>query len=111
MTLGNRLRQARKTSGLSQEAFAACCGVTKKAQINFEKDRQLPGGAYLLKLAALEVDVAWVLTGAASALTPEEAALLDNYRHSDAKRQAQLLHASGGKSGKDIDGNLEASSA
>lgn len=94
MTLGKRLKEAREALGLSQAALAEECGISAQAQLNFEKDRNLPGSAYLLELAELGVDVGYVLLGMRCAQTPEEAALLANYRSSSAGNRQRLLDTS-----------------
>lgn len=63
MSVGRRLVEERERLGMSQAAFFTACGVSKKAQFNFENDHNIPGGAYLIAAAALGVDVAYVLTG------------------------------------------------
>lgn len=65
MTLGARLREERERliPPMSQAAFAAACGQTRRSQILYEKDQAIPGGAYLIAADALGVDVLYVLTG------------------------------------------------
>ena len=95
-----RLRDERERLGLSQTAFAEVGGVQKRAQINYESGERLPDAAYLAAIAALGADVLFVLTGqrsrpasASAELRPDQAALLDNYEHSDevARQAAQRL--------------------
>jgi len=85
-SLGNRLREERERLGLSQEAFGEIGGVKKLAQRNYEKGNRQPDASYLTAVAAIGVDVMYVLTGqrvapAQPALSRREAALVDNYRH------------------------------
>lgn len=85
-SLGDRLREERERLELSQEAFGEAGGVKKLAQRNYEKGNRQPDAAYLTAIAAIGVDVMYVLTGAriapvAPALSRKEAALVDNYRH------------------------------
>ncbi|NMQ05281.1 XRE family transcriptional regulator [Candidatus Accumulibacter phosphatis] len=92
-SIGNRLREERERLGMSQPAMAAVCGVTMRSQRNYEKDERLPDASYLASATKVNVDVLFVLTGQRSpgvpSLTPEESALLDNFRHSPpAARQA-----------------------
>jgi transcriptional regulator with XRE-family HTH domain len=68
--VGERLAEERKRLGKTVAGMADECGVSKQAQINFEKGRQLPGGAYLIATAALGVDIAYVLTGQRSGGLP-----------------------------------------
>lgn len=71
---------------LSQTAFAEIAGASKRAQIRYEQG-DAPDADYLMRLAKLGLDVLYILTGArhpalpppAPALSPEQAALLDNY--------------------------------
>lgn len=80
---------------LSQSHLAEICGVTMRSQRNYEKGERQPDAAYLAAIAAAGADVLYILTGqraggapAALALTREEEALLDNFRHCppDARR-------------------------
>jgi len=85
-SLGNRLREERERLGLSQEAFGEIGGVKKLAQRNYEKGNRQPDASYLTAVAAIGVDVMYVLTGqrvapVQPALSRREAALVDNYRH------------------------------
>lgn len=61
--VGERLVEERKRLAKTVAGMAEECAVSKQAQINFEKGRQLPGGAYLIAAARLGVDVSYVLTG------------------------------------------------
>ena len=106
--------EERERLGLSQAAFYKACGVTKKAQYNFENDHNLPGGAYLIAADKLGVDVLYVLTGRRSVpVSTKEAALLGNYRALDedgkavldkagdeATKQGAAVTSAGSKSGK-----------
>lgn len=92
-SIGNRLRNERERLALSQPAMAEICGVTMRSQRNYEKDERLPDAGYLAAATRANVDVMYVLTGQRSpglpSLTPEETALIDNFRHSPpAARQA-----------------------
>ena len=111
----SRLVEERKRLGLNQSEFGALGGVTKDSQLNYEKGTRRPDSVYLEALAAHDVDVAYLLTGrrmsggaassrvapAANAsgaddgdgivrreITPEEAALLDNYNAADERGRA-----------------------
>ena len=63
-TVGARLLTERKRLGLTQIEMAERCGVSQWAQLYFEKDRNLPGGAYLIAAHYIGVDILYVLTGA-----------------------------------------------
>lgn len=86
-TFGERLREERELLDKNQTEFGALGGVLKGAQINYEQDKRQPDAAYLASIAAAGADVLYILTGQrggaapAPALKPDEAALLDNYRH------------------------------
>ena len=91
VSLGARLKQARRSVGLSQTEFAERCGVSKNGQSNFERDTNTPGGAYLLAVSGMGIDVAWILTGLPAATTTEEAALLHGFRVAPPPARAQAL--------------------
>ncbi|MRS99495.1 helix-turn-helix domain-containing protein [Ralstonia pickettii] len=99
--IAERLREERKRLGLTQERFGAEGGVGKLAQLNYEKGQRSPDAAYLAAIALAGVDVSYVLTGerVATAMTPDEAALLAAYRDLDAQGRAGVLALIGGHSG------------
>lgn len=70
MTVGKRLKEERKRLGLTQDEMAVQLGLTRYAQLNFEKDVNLPGGAYLLAALERGVDVMYVLSGHRAQLDP-----------------------------------------
>lgn len=90
--LGDRLTEERKRLRLTQQALAEACGVTGRSQSNYEKGDRQPDAIYLAALAAVGADVLYVLTGVRGGIvmTPEESALLDNYRHSPPAAQKAL---------------------
>lgn len=100
MNLGARLKEERERLGYNQTDFAALAGASKHAQINWEKGVAAPNAVALGAWAAAGLDVLYVVTGqhagggtsALPALAPDEAALLDNYRHSP-KEQQDILKA------------------
>ena len=76
------------------------CGVSREMWGKYERDIAMPGGDVLIKIALAGVDLNHLLTGqrsqpmpAAATLRPDQAALLDNYEHSDevARQAAQRL--------------------
>jgi len=105
-TFEERLIEERKRVALSQSAFGEAGGVQKRAQINYEKGERHPDAAYLERLAAIGVDVLYVLTGRrapagngyataepgpAGNLSLAELGLIKGWRQLDAKgRQAVL---------------------
>ncbi|RMX18884.1 XRE family transcriptional regulator [Vandammella animalimorsus] len=73
--VGARLREEREALCLSQEAFGRIGGVTKQAQIKYEKGERHPDTRYLAAIAAAGADVLYILTGQrSSALPPAPAA-------------------------------------
>lgn len=82
VSVGLRLKEERKRIGLTQTELAERCGLTKRAQVNFEKEEgeQLPGGAYLLAATTLGIDVLYVLTGERNGISADEAQVLSAYR-------------------------------
>jgi transcriptional regulator with XRE-family HTH domain len=74
-----RLRAERKRLGLRQDQM----GVSGKTQWLYENGGRIPDAEYLARFAALGADVLYVITGqrTGGTLAPDEAALLDNYRH------------------------------
>lgn len=105
-TFEERLIEERKRVALSQSAFGEAGGVQKRAQINYENGERRPDAAYLERLAAIGVDVLYVLTGRrapagngyataepgpAGNLSLAELGLIKSWRQLDAKgRQAVL---------------------
>ena len=99
--IGARLREERDRLGLSQLAMAEVCGVTMRSLRNYEKGDRQPDASCLAAMATAGADVLYILTGQRSgaavpppALKPEEAALLDNYRHSPEDQQRLLRETS-----------------
>lgn len=96
--VGERLVEERKRLAKTVAGMAEECAVSKQAQINFEKGRQLPGGAYLIAAARLGVDVSYVLTGQRAGGTPSvpaldaaEQVLLDSYRRCKPEARVNLI--------------------
>ena len=78
-TAATRLAEERQRLGLTQEEMAEACGVTSRSQINYEKHDRPP-------------NVLYVITGSRGGvvLTREEAALVDNFRHSPPEAQKAI---------------------
>jgi transcriptional regulator with XRE-family HTH domain len=79
-----RLREARTALGMTVEEFGAAGGVTKQAQINYEKGVRHPDTQYLTALAQSGVDVAYILLGDRKLqvqVGADELPVLDAYRH------------------------------
>lgn len=98
--LGKRVLQIRGAAGLNQREFAARLGTSSGYISSVESGKTMPGGDFLLRLhQEFGTDVTWLLTGRNASgsvptptLAPDEAALLDNYRHSP-KDQQDILKA------------------
>jgi transcriptional regulator with XRE-family HTH domain len=94
--IGNRLREERDRLGLSQAAFGEIGGVKANAQGNYEKGERFPDAGYLAAVAAVGVDVLYVVIGErkpqpASSITSEEAELLSHVRRLPAVERAGVL--------------------
>lgn len=102
-SIGERLLAVREDMHKTQSDFAEIAasagvpGATRQSQAKYEKGLATPSAAYLAAIAAAGADVLYILTGqrsAGEALTPalkaDEAALLDNYRHSPSEAQDAL---------------------
>ncbi|WP_225042005.1 helix-turn-helix domain-containing protein [Xanthomonas campestris] len=95
MTVGKRLKDERKRFGLTQDEMATQLGVSRYAQLNFEKDINVPGGAYLLAALDRGVDVLYVLTGQRSQLEPADMRLLSAFKAAPLSAQNAALAALG----------------
>ena len=95
VSIGERLKLARKATGMSQTAFGSRCGVSLNGQSNFERNINVPGGDYLLQAAALGVDVCYVLTGLAGARDVVESELVQRFRAASQDVQGAVLRALG----------------
>jgi transcriptional regulator with XRE-family HTH domain len=93
MSLGDRLREVRKEMGLSQTELAEIGGVMRNSQGFYERGTRPPDAGYLEKIAGAGADVVYILTGIRApglALSPDEAALLDNFRACEEVDQSAL---------------------
>lgn len=92
-TFGERLREERLRLGLTQDAFGAVGGVKKLAQISYEQDKRYPDVGYMIALAAIGVDVGYVMLAkpSAEALAQDESELLAGYRGLDIRGKAGVL--------------------
>jgi transcriptional regulator with XRE-family HTH domain len=95
--VGERIRAARASRGLTQEGLAAAVGVTRSAVAQWETDRAGQVRSNLPRLAAaLDVSVEYLLFGEDrrapfEARAGDEAALLRLYRECDDEDRAFLL--------------------
>ncbi len=90
-----RLKEERNRLGLTQTAFGALAGVSKDAQLNYERGVRVPDAAYLAQIAAAGVDVLYLLTGRrtprhADGLGVAELSLLDSFTKADPAGRAAL---------------------
>ena len=95
LTIGERLKDERARLRLTQPQMAEIGGVGKNTQINYEKGERNPDSEYLARVAGAGVDVLYVVTGVRGvlgpdALTPDESALIENYRKADPSDRAFL---------------------
>ncbi|MBV6795350.1 helix-turn-helix domain-containing protein [Xanthomonas euvesicatoria] len=95
MTVGKRLKDERKRLGLTQDEMAVQLGLTRYAQLNFEKDINLPGGAYLLAALDRGVDVMYVLSGHRAQLDPADRLLLSAFKDASPAARNAVLAALG----------------
>lgn len=90
---GERLKEERVRLGLTQIGLAEKAGQSREMLGKYERGAAEPGASVLMALAAAGIDVLYLLTETrtpttASALSSEEAALIDNYHHADEADQA-----------------------
>lgn len=96
--IGIRIKEERERLGHTQPVFAEFANAKKRTLIDWEKGVSSPTAVQLSALSEIGVDVMYVLTGqriplpGELLLKPDEAALLDNYRHSP-DAQKDLLKA------------------
>lgn len=95
VSIGERIRTARKALKLSQGEFADRCGVVLKTQSRFERDENLPGAEYLLRAAGAGIDVNFALFGLAGTRDEIESALLLRFRAASQDVQGAVLRALG----------------
>lgn len=62
-SIGNRLREERRRVNRSQTELGDVAGITKNTQMLYESDKRLPKADYLVAVAAIGIDVLYVLTG------------------------------------------------
>lgn len=84
MGIGDRLREERTRLEHNQETFGQLAGVGKQAQLRYEKGERHPDSVYMAAIAAIGVDVLYVLTGqrtqpVESRLSKEQQQLLQDY--------------------------------
>ena len=98
--LGDRLKEERERLGLTQPEFSEAAGAKKRTLIDWEKGVSSPTAVQLSALAAIGLDVLYVVTGqragGAAAVPPARAVsegdrvLLDNFHAAPAQVQAGI---------------------
>ena len=93
LSLGVRLREERERLGFSQTSFAELGGVSLRTEQDWERGVSAPKSDFLAVAADHGIDVLYVITGqrtpvAATSLTNDEKALVDNYNHADEEGRA-----------------------
>ena len=103
MTIGARLREERERLDMSQPKLGAVADTTKQTVFSWESGRSAPDAVQLSKLAAVGLDVHYVVTGQRiGAVTPApvlrdgEATLLEGFRGLDARGKAGVMALIGG---------------
>ena len=69
--VGQRLLLIRTDLRMTQKDIAAAAGVSQRTWEGVERGEALPGGATLLKIAALGFSPSWILTGIGEMRLPE----------------------------------------
>lgn len=102
VSIGERLRGERDRLGMTQPAFGAVGGVTKKTQGLYEAGDRSPGADYLAAVSKLGVDIRYVVTGEREGpppvtLTADEQTLLSYWRDASVavRRAAMAALATG----------------
>lgn len=91
--IGARLREERESLGETQESIASKLGITSKTWSKYESGKTSPTTMTLVELGLLRFDVGYILTGIKSPisnLTPQESALVENYRAASPERRTTL---------------------
>lgn len=97
MDISERLRAERVRLKLTQEEMAALGGLSKLAQLRYEKGERKPDSAFLATLADAGVDVLYVITGERSKpvppqelLPPEDRELLERFHDLPKRMQTAI---------------------
>lgn len=92
--IGERIKTIRGSQ--TQQEFADLIGVGRTTLIRYEAGERMPDAEFLIKLNVLySIQPLWLLTGKGDdvlgvKLKPDEAAFLDNYRHSPKDAQESM---------------------
>lgn len=96
-----RLVEERQRLGLNKGQMAKAGNVANSTYTNYEEGNRSPDGEFFAAIAAAGADVLYILTGTRVGeikfspeipltITREEAAFLDNYRHSPKDAQESM---------------------
>ena len=95
-TIGRRIRRERERLALRPDHLAEAAGLTDTEQIHFEADAATPPTDYFAAIAALGLDIRYVITGVrAYPISPDEFDLLRHYRAASPDVRAAVLSALG----------------
>ncbi len=86
MSIGKRLKEARKAAGMTQEELARAIGITKGSIGNYESEVSSPKEPILIKLMeTLSIDANYVYQDFmnSSVFTDEEIILVNAFRKAD----------------------------
>lgn len=92
-SVGARLKEERDRLEWSQAALADAVGASRRAVVAWEGGVTVPGADVLALLAQHGYDVLYIVAGqrtpaSTQSLTPDQAALIDNYNHADEEGRA-----------------------
>lgn len=102
MGYGERLASERRRLGKTQSEFAALVGTDSQKQSLYETSKRELRGDYLSAIAAVGVDVLFVLTGSRQTggmLDPAEAEVLESFRALPFNGQCALRYVAGSMQG------------
>lgn len=97
-SISDRLKEARELLGLSQQAIADKCGIAARSQRNYESGERSPDAVYLAAIAAVGVDIRYVVTGERDYTPPpsmsaEELTMLNYFRDASPEVRRAALGA------------------
>ncbi|GAC41290.1 helix-turn-helix domain-containing protein [Paenibacillus popilliae] len=99
-TIGQRIKRLRDEKGLSMDAFGKAIGTDSANVSNWEKDRRVPGGKFLIEMSNYcGVSTDWILKGESRSdveenrydISPEEYDLIVKLRALDFDNQAEAV--------------------
>lgn len=95
--IADRIREERKRLGFATQALLADkLGISASSVHNYEAGKRSPDADFISAFGEIGADVLFVITGkrTVTALAPDEAALLDNYRNTPPARRSTLQEVS-----------------